>query len=370
MTTKRGTTNSPKKSSSPIPAVVANPTTIMLGVIVAFIVGIVLYELRPILLPFVIALFFSIIFSSAVAFMRERRIPTVVGLAVVLLSMALILFLVSLILYSSVESFAREMPKYERRLSAVVENAIQTITQTATDLDLKIDEVDWRQAFELSSLTATVTAGLGSFLTFLTNLFLILLFMMFMLGGSGLLGEKIQHAFPARRAEQFVSIIDNVSTQVRQYLITKTLISLGTGILTFFILLAIGVDFALIWATLAFLLNFIPNIGSIIAVALPTVVSILQFDTFSQPLLVLVLLGITQVAMGNVLEPRWMATRLNLSALVVLVSLIFWGWLWGVWGMILAVPIMATIKIVFENIEPLRPLSLLMSGAVPSQPEE
>jgi AI-2 transport protein TqsA len=353
------------KSKPEAPAVVpavASPTTIMLGLIVAFIVGVVLLELRPILLPFVIALFFSIIFSPVVTALRERRVPTVLALAVVLLSMALLLSLLSLVVYSSADSFAREMPKYERRLTGMVESIGHTITQAAADLDISLEEIHWRQAFQLSSLTGAVTSGLGSFFNFLTNLILILLFMMFMLAGSGQLGEKIRRAFPQQQADRFARIIENVGRQVRQYLITKTLISLATGGLTYLVLLLTGVDFPLIWGTLAFLLNFIPNIGSMIAVALPVILSFVQFDTPGRPLLVLILLATIQAGMGQVIEPRWMASRLNLSALVVLVSLMFWGWLWGAWGMILAVPIMASVKIAFENLETLRPISMLMSG--------
>jgi predicted PurR-regulated permease PerM len=161
---------------------------------------------------------------------------------------------------------------------------------------------------------------------------------------------------------QISSILGNIDDQVRQYLMTKTLISGATGVLTSLVLWILGVDFALLWGFLAFLLNFIPNIGSVISTLLPFSLSLLQFESLTIPVLVLALLGTIQVSMGNVVEPKVMSFSLNLSALVILISLIFWGWLWGIWGMILAVPFTATLKIVFENIEPLRPISVLMSG--------
>jgi predicted PurR-regulated permease PerM len=126
----------------------------------------------------------------------------------------------------------------------------------------------------------------------------------------------------------------------------------------------LDVDFPLIWGLLAFVLNYIPNIGSVIAVLFPFFLSLLQFDSLTVPLLVLLLLGGIQMLMGNVVEPRIMAYSLNLSPLLILVSLIFWGWLWGLLGMMLAVPLTATVKIITENIEPLRPLSMLMTGVV------
>jgi predicted PurR-regulated permease PerM len=155
-----------------------------------------------------------------------------------------------------------------------------------------------------------------------------------------------------------------MDTQVRQYLLTKTLISLGTGALTTVILWIFGVDFALFWGFLAFLFNFIPNVGSLMAVVFPVLLAFLQFDTLVQPFLVLALLVGTQSTMGNIIEPKVMAFSLNLSPLVVLVALIFWGWLWGVVGMIIAVPMTAIIKIVFENIEDLQPLARLLGGPI------
>ena len=158
-------------------------------------------------------------------------------------------------------------------------------------------------------------------------------------------------------------VLKTVDSQVRQYLVTKTLISLGTGILTWLVLLILGVDFPLVFGFIASVLNYIPNIGSTIAVLFPFALSLLQFESLGVPLGVILGLGGTQMVMGNVVEPRIMGYRLNLSPLLILVSLIFWGWLWGMWGMILAVPMMAAIKIVMENLDPVKPIAALMSGS-------
>jgi AI-2 transport protein TqsA len=162
-------------------------------------------------------------------------------------------------------------------------------------------------------------------------------------------------------------MIENIESRVRQYLITKTLISAATGLLAFLILWGSGVDFPLFWGFVTFLLNFIPSLGSLVAIIFPFTLSLLQFDSLERPLLVLILLSSMQMVMGNILEPKIMAFRLNLSPLVILVSLIFWGWLWGVWGMVLAVPIMSTVKIIAENIEGLQPIAVFMSGHLKSK---
>jgi predicted PurR-regulated permease PerM len=343
-----------------------NPIPLLLGLLVIFAIGFVLREMQSILLPFVIAIFLSIIFGPLVVFLKSRNVPMIISLGLVLLSMALALTLFSSILYSSTESFLREFPKYERRLGLLVTSSFENLAAAASEIGVDLEEIRWQEALQLSSITSAITSGVGTLINVFSNITLILLFMMFMLAGSGQLGAKVKSAFPAREANQFSAIISNINSQVRQYLVTKTLISLGTGSLAFLILWLTGVDFALVWGFVAFLLNFIPNIGSIFAVGMPVIVSFLQFDTIARPLLVLILLAVMQTLMGNVLEPRLMAFRLNMSPLVVLVSLIFWGWLWGVWGMVLAVPIMATIKIVFENISTMKPFAVLMSAKPPT----
>ncbi len=335
----------------------------MLIVVTLFIIGVVLHELRTVLLPLAIALLLSNIFSPVVTYLKSKRVPTILGLFVVLLSFTLILTLVTMVLYSSVETFAQELPKYQYRVTGSVQALLALIQDLAARFDISTEGFRLREAVQLSSVTSAVTSGIGSFINFASYTFLIILFMLFILAESGDFASRVHKAFPEGHAAHIAAVLGNIDAQLRQYLLTKTLISAGTGAGTALILSILGVDFALLWGVLAFLLNFIPNIGSVVATLLPFLLSALQFETWTVPLLVLALLGTVQVLMGNVIEPKVMAFRLNLSALVILISLIFWGWLWGIWGMILAVPLTATLKIVFENIEPLQPFSVLMSGS-------
>lgn len=335
----------------------------LLGVLAVFVIGVTLQELQVILVPFVLAALLSIIFRPVVVELRRRRVPTVVALFLVLLSLILLLVLLSLLLYSSLGAFIEALPRYEARFAFLLDDALAALQRFAQEFDLEVEDLRSGDLIQLSTVSGFVAAGLGSFVSLIGFVFLVMLFMLFMLAGSGELAAKIPQAFPADYA-RIATVLENVSGQVRQYLITKTLISASTAVITFFVLWSLEVDFPLIWGFLAFVLNFIPSLGSIVATLLPFVLSLLQFDTMLQPFLVLVLLGLTQVSLGNILEPRLMAFNLNLSALFVLVSLIFWGWLWGVWGMLLAVPLTAAIKILCENVEPLRPVSVLMSGRV------
>lgn len=335
----------------------------LLTIIAVFVVGVILYLLRTVLLPFVIALLLSNLFIPVVRWLRSKKVPTIVALFVVLLSVSAVLFLLSLILYSSFESFAIELPKYRARFVSVMVSALDHFAIMARDFGITdLPELDPVQMINLEAVTSAITSGIGSFVSVITYTFLVVLFMLFMLAESADMGDRIRRAFPGQQADRISTMLLNIDGQVRQYLLTKTLISLGTGLLTTVVLWILGVDFALLFGFLAFLLNFIPNVGSMIASLLPFVLALLQFETLTVPLLVLILLGGVQMLMGNVMEPRLMAFSLNLSALLVLVSLIFWGWLWGILGMVLAVPLTATVKIIFENVDNLKPFAVLMSG--------
>ncbi len=337
-------------------------TTFFLGIIAMFVIGVILYQLRVVLLPFVIALLLSNIFSPILNWLKDRGVPSFISLFVVLLSFGLVLFLLSALVVASTESFISELPKYEQKLSSTIYETSDRLREFLLEVNLVPDDFAWTEVFSFTDLTGALSRSVSGVFNIVSYLVLILLFMLFMLYENGQLSKRVHRAFPPDEAKRIATIIGNISGQVQQYLLTKTLISMGTGILTAVVCRFLGVDFALMWGFLAFLLNYIPNIGSIAAALFPFVLSILQFDTWAVPLMVIILLGVTQTIMGNIVEPRIMAFSLNLSTLVVLLSLIFWGWLWGIWGMILAVPLTATLKIIFENVDSLRPISILMSG--------
>lgn len=342
-------------------------TNVFLGMIVIFAAGVLLHELQSVVLPFILAIFLSYIFKPMMLTLRRRRIPSAVALLVVFVVISGLFFGLSAIIYSSFESFVREAPKYENKLALILRESTLVLDELAARLNIKPEHFSLTDLVDLSALTGVITAGAGSFVSGVGNVVLILLLMFFILAGSGDLVAKLRYAFTEKHSDQLAAMIESIDLKVRQYLIAKTLISLGTGAITTVILLIFGVDFALLWGFLAFLLNFIPNIGSIVAVIFPILIALLQFDSASTALILLVLLVTTQMLMGNVIEPKLMEFSLDLSPLLVLVALIFWGWLWGIWGMILAVPIMSIVKIVFENVESLKPIGIVMSGKPPAE---
>ncbi|MBO6577305.1 MAG: AI-2E family transporter [Rhodothermales bacterium] len=339
-----------------------NLTSVFLGIIAMFVVGVTLMQLRVVLMPFVLAMLLSVIFKPVVLNLKARRFPTALSLLGVLIAFFLVLFLLGWFLSASIGALVQQIPDYEGRIVAYLDGVEAFVAAQAAQFNIEEADVGWSRAVSLSSVTSVVSTGIGTFITFLGTTFLVMLFMMFILAGSGDLAEKVRVAFPPAHAERIAVVVSNVDAQVRRYLVAKTLVSMATGLLTGIITASFGVDFPLVWAFLAFVLNYIPSFGSLVAVLCPVLLSLLQFDSVATTLVLMIILVATQATLGNIIEPRVMGFSLNLSPLFILVSLIFWGWLWGFWGMVLAVPLTATVKIVFENVEALRPFSVLMSG--------
>jgi predicted PurR-regulated permease PerM len=344
---------------------------VLLAVLTFLAAGFVLWLLEPILQPFVVAVFLSQIFHPLMGALRRRRVPSALAILLVLVVVSAVLVVFSWILYASAESFAEALPRYQERLSGILEGASQRLVTAVPRLRGPIERWRWEEAIELSSAAAVVAAGLGSFLVFFNDLFLILLFVVFLLAGSHSFPDKLNRAFAAQYAQRVGAVMRNIEGEMRRYLLTKTLVNLGHGALVAALLAALGVDFPLLWGFLTFIAHYIPNLGALLSVGLPAVFFFLQFDSPGWALLVTLLNAALQFVIGNVVEPRIMGTSLDLSPLLVLLSLIFWGWLWGPWGMVLAIPITSTIKIVCANVAPLRPLAVLMSDSavIPGEPD-
>jgi predicted PurR-regulated permease PerM len=247
--------------------------------------------------------------------------------------------------YSSISTLAVGLPKYQDKLVVFVKMA-EKLSHRVPELSLQ----DVLKNINLGAISSFVLRTMGSFMKFFTSLSLMILFFIFMLIGKGNLERKIHKAFPEYQALYISAIYKNLTQKIYRYLWIKTLISAITGFNVWLILTLFGIDFAFVWGFLTFAFNYIPNIGSIIITIPPLILAFLKFGRFFPVFWLLLLLIANQMVMGNFLEPRWMGKSLNLSPLLVLFSLIFWGWLWGVVGMIISVPLLSIIKIILENI--------------------
>ncbi len=350
-----------KKKLAPIATTQESKTTkILLGILVLFAFGFILHILGSIFKPFLIALLFSFVLDAPINLMRKIKIPKIIAIIVVLIITFVLFYLIGLLIYSNIDLFVAEFPQYQNKFNNFYLKLLELIKIPQENVIQYYSQINWSELLQKLSIPKLLSSSVGSFINFLANLFLILLFTIYILLGREHLISRIAQAFPGERSDKFYRIFENINRGVQKYLVAKAIISIGTGLCAAIILLIIGVDFAWIWGLLAFILNFIPNIGSVIATLPPILVSIFQFGRFFPAVWVAIFLIATQMIWGNVIEPAVMGKSLNMSPLVVIVSLIFWGFIWGPIGMILAVPISSSIQIVCANIEPLKPISVLM----------
>ena len=326
-------------------------------IIVIFVVGVVLQQAKPVLFPFFLAIFLSFILSPILDFLTRMKIPRAISILFIIIISFFIIYLLGLLFYSSGKTFASEFPKYGHKISSILTSIQEQLKVTFP----KWETVDWFGQLDINKIGGFILSSLGPFFSFIANLFLVFIFIVFILAGRGNIKAKVEKSFSKERSSQIIDVIQKIDNQIQKYLAIKTIVSFVTGILATVVLMIFGVDFAIVFGFFAFILNYIPNIGSIIATALPLTIVVFQFETLWPAFWILIILGSIQTIIGSFIEPKVMGQGLGLSTLVVLFFLFFWGWLWGIPGMILAVPTAATIKIVCTNIPPLNFVGELMS---------
>ncbi|TVQ40589.1 MAG: AI-2E family transporter [Spirochaetaceae bacterium] len=324
----------------------------LLAVIVVVAVGSVLRLTGSIFLPLVLALLLSFVFSPVVTYLAKHGVPRLLGILSVLAILLTFGFLIGFVVYSSTQSLLREFPLYQRRLTGLTQDLIERF-----DLpDYLLSEFNINRT--LGSLVVSIS---GSFMAFASGLLLMLVFLLFLLLEKPYLNIKMLQAFQAHTTRKIVIIFAHINAQIGRYLSVKLLVSSLTGGIIFVSFSIIGVDFPIIWAILTFLFNFIPSIGSILITLLSGTFALVQFaPQWNNVIATVLAMSITQMIIGNIIDPKLLGDSLNLSPVVILVSLLLWGWLWGVMGMFLAVPLTVAIKIAFENIPGMEAFGIMM----------
>jgi AI-2 transport protein TqsA len=346
-------------NSSPIDARETNKILIFSSAIVAiFVVGLVLSLAKSVLFPFFLAIFFYFVLSPILDLLTNRlKIPKALAVVVVLLFTFLALYLMGVLFYSSGERFGSELSRYWQKFSGMIESFQSEFKFPKS----KLDPLVWLQSLDISKVGSFFLSSLDTVVSFLSTLFLVLIFLIFMLAGRGKLNVKIMNSFEKKRASQLNTIVENIDRQVQKYLALKTVICIVSGLIAMVIMLAFGLNFAVLFGFITLLLNYIPNIGSLIAKVFPFLFALVQFDNFWLAFWMLVVLFVFDGVLGMAIEPRLMGKGLGLSPLGILFALFFWGWLWGIPGMILAVPMMVILKIVCANVPGLKFMSALLS---------
>lgn len=340
---------------------------VLLTVIAIPILVLILRTLKSIFIPLVFALFLSFVFAPLNQFLRKKGLPVWMVMIVNLLVIALLMAASILILSEAASSLVNGFPSYQKDLFLRMETWMQYFEELAQKMNLAMSDYTQMDVSQLIapgsfSISKTLTNVMATTMDIVWNFFLIMIFLMFIVGADNKLVERLKKVLSPKEQKRTVHTILNIQTQIQRYLLTKTVISLATAIVGMVLMLLYGVDFVLVCGIILFVLNFIPNIGSIIASAIPIIICFLQSGFDLRTIFFSLLIIATQMLFGNVLEPKIHGERLNLSPITVLVSLIFWGWVWGIMGMILAVPITSALNIILIQIDEKNVVSAVISG--------
>jgi len=329
-----------------------------LAIITLTIVGLV-YG-KALLVPFALAVMVWFLLN-ALAKLIERItfkkwiFPNWLSLSIALLTMLGLLAIVIEMISRNIGEVINTAPIYQKNIEALFKTFLQTfgLSNLPSMMELA-KQVDVTSALSKLAGSLTVIAG---------NTGIILIYVIFLLLEQRSLESKLNSLFkePDRR-KKVHEILTEIQRDIEAYIAIKTLLSVVTGLMSYIILIFLGVDYSEFWAFLIFLLNYIPTVGSLIATIFPALLALIQFESFTYFLVVFISIAVIQFLIGNIIEPRLMGRSLNLSALVVLFSLALWGSIWGVVGMFLCVPITVILMIIFSNFEKTRPIAILLSS--------
>ena len=330
--------------------------TLFLGIIALVVCFVVIQTLKPVLMPVVFAWVLSAMLAPLVRTLAKWRVPYALGVALAIVFTVLIFFEAGILINELVSSFVAKYADYSAKLTALLKFFYAKLPPKAVDV---LTAFDWQ-----TRVGKVVMSLSGRLLSISSTVVMVLIVTAFLLLEQRDFGAKLDSAFPDRIAEKIGDVIGGITRQVSRYLLLQFVISLATGACVWLALWAIGIEFALTWGVLAFVLNFIPTIGSIIASIPPILIALVQFapKSYWPAVATAIALLAIQMTIGNVISPRVMGDHLNLSPVAVLVSLLFWSWLWGPAGALLSVPVTAAIKIVCDNIAPLAPIGVLLGS--------
>lgn len=316
--------------------------------------------LGSLLLPLVLALLFAILVLPLVVFLRSKKFPSWLILPVISIFSLLLIFGLFNILVSTTSEIISQQDYLLTRLAIRLQDVLSAIGSLTgqkysySDIDTEIQKLyhsGW-----VTSAVSSVASGVSSFTG---SLVMFALYYIFLLSGLSDYKKYIKYVAGDRNTN-LIHDIQKIQISINKYMITKTLINLMAGAIIFVVCLIFGIKFALFWGLLTFILNFIPNFGSIFSIAMPMLMGFIQLDSYNLILILLVVLTIIQFSIGNFIEPKIIGNSLRLNTVTVLFGLVFWGYIWGVAGMMLSVPLMVIIKLTLEHSASLSILARIM----------
>ncbi len=326
-------------------------TLLKIAAIIIIFAGI--YFAKGIVVPFLLALFISIISAQPILWLEKKKVPKGLSIFIILISILGLFFGLGYLAGDTISSFTTNVPKYEDSLKELSIKFVQKLNNHG----VKVSMDQFSKLFEPSRILNFTVQALNGLFSMMGNFFLIFLIILFMLLELGSIPVKIRAIF--KGPKQSFDYLTKIVNSIRHYLGIKTIMAIATSLLLFIALSIIGLDYAIIWALIAGLMSYIPQIGSIIAIVPALLFALVQLSMGGIIWTIISFLAVNNI-LGNFIEPRIMGRGLGLSPLVVFMSLIFWGFVLGPIGMILSVPLTITIKIVLEQNENTKWMAILL----------
>lgn len=323
-------------------------------------VFICLIYFRSFLEPIVLALLVWYLIRTATKYVgkikvNNKSLPNWLQRVVAFIVTLSVLYGIFQIISLNVRLIGENADSYDGNLQIFL-NQVRDFTESTgylPDIQKNLQEIDYQTI--VSGVFNSVSVLLGNFA-------LVIVYVIFFLIEENYFGQKLNKLFKREdRKQNVMDIIDRISRAVNKYFTVKTEVSLLTAVVGYFILLAFGVDFPVLWAFIIFILNYIPYIGSLVASLLPAIFAIFQFASFWPFVYVFLTIEVVQIFVGNYVEPKMMGRTLNLSPLVVIIALSFWGSIWGILGMILSVPIVSVTVIICAQFKATRGIAIMLT---------
>jgi AI-2 transport protein TqsA len=339
-------------------------TNVLLTLIAVVLAGAVLRAAEPVFIALLLSVLLVYVLDPLVIPLQRMHLPLWAATIVAAVALVGVVGGLGFFIVRDLLELSTRFPEYQARILAMVAAAARAV-EDSLGLAQPLDLLGGLREVSLGPFAVKAARSVAAFTL---DFVLVFFFALIMLIGKHHAAATLANAFPERKGRPTASILAAIDAHLRAYIGLKVLISLFVGAGTTAILLALRVEFAFVWGFLAFLLNFVPGLGPAVAIALPVLIATVQRGFWPTAVLAAVLLALLHVGISNVLEPKLMGDHLDLSFLVIFVSLLFWGWLWGPAGVLLAVPLTATVKIVLEHIPGTRHFAVLLQRSRPRKP--
>ena len=336
----------------------------ILAVIAAILCLAILKICASFIIPIVVAFFIFVLVNPILSRMDQLKIPRIISTILVMLLVLVVFILFVYVFFlmvnmliqpDGIPAYASRIQSFDRYGSAFLAPYLDEDPETFSIL--RFLNIDW-----YGVLMASLSSISGKFISIFSDALLVYVYLLFIILERQTIFPKLLEAFPRGKAQRAGQLVSRMNRQMSKYLEIKVIISIATGVLFYFASRLSGLDFALVWGVLAVILNFIPTIGSIVGTAGTIMMAIIQFaPDWSYVIYVALLMISIEMVLGNIIDPRLQGVQLNISPLVILISLAIWGYIWGIAGMFLAVPLTSIVQIICANIPSLKPIAIMLS---------